>query len=107
MGCSVRIEPRMQCEPALMCLLNRKFKGIVFRVWGLSHFSVEIIGPGFVWRVIKSICCRSNLKNNRIKMQRSGSVKQSDHLFLLLPDGQPWSGRPIDIGYCSDLNTPE
>src|SRR5207237_5873274 len=84
MARSIRVEPRVQLEAALVGFRDSELQRIVPRIRRPTHSSGEILRPRLVWRCVKCVGSGSNLQNYGIQPERSCAIQNAEELVFLV-----------------------
>ncbi len=95
---AVRVDPRVELEPARVRLVNGELERVVPRIRRASLAAGQVLGPRLLGRKVEGVGGGADLEHDSVEAQRLGPVEERDQLGLLLGRGEAAVARPVDVG---------
>ena len=101
------VEPSMYFNSTFMTFFNHEFQGVV--IWGRASplFAGKPFAPWFYAIFIKRIRGRTYLNKYSVELIFFQAIYDCNKFLFLLFRGKVFIGRPVNVFYGSDPNTPE
>ena len=95
---AVGVEPRVEFEPAAVCLGDPELQRIVKRRRWPALFAGQIFRPRLQRRRVERVGRRPHLEDDRVELKCARAVEDREGLRALLLGGQAGFARPVDVG---------